>query len=107
MPNFSEVPAFRPKSTWNPPKGHFRGHFNNLEVILSEIENKLFTVVDSKLGCSNVSKEEWKATQTLTHNRIIVIKKAYKGSCVIVWDCNAYIKEAEKQLNDANVYKDV
>ena len=26
-PNFSEVPAFRPKSSWNPPEGH-----PNLEV---------------------------------------------------------------------------
>ena len=44
-PNFSEVPAFRPKSLWNPPKGH-----PNLEVFLSETEKELFTVVDSKLG---------------------------------------------------------
>ena len=36
-----------------------------------------------------------------------MIKKADKGSCVVVWDRNYYIKEAEKQLNDTNVYKDV
>ena len=36
-----------------------------------------------------------------------MIKKADKGSCVVVWDRNDYIKEAEKQLNDTNVYTDV
>ena len=101
-PNFSEVPAFRPTSSWNPPKGH-----PNLEVFLSEVEKELFTVVDSKLGYSNLSKEEWKSMRTLADDRTIVIKKADKGSCVVVWDRNDYIKEAEKQLNDTNVYTDV
>ena len=86
----------------NPPKG-----YPNLEVFLSEVEKELFTVADSKLGYSNLSKEEWKAMRTLADDRTIVIKKADKGSCVVVWDRNDYIKEAEKQLNDANVYKDV
>ena len=101
-PNFSEVPAFRPKSSWNPPKGH-----PNLEVFLSEVEKELFTVVDSKLGYSNLSKEEWKAMQTLADDRTIVIKKLDKESCDVVWDRNDYIKEAQKELNDTNVYKDV
>ena len=48
-PNFSEAPVFRPKSSWNPPKGH-----PNLEVFLREVEKELFTVVDSKLGYSNL-----------------------------------------------------
>ena len=82
-PNFSEVPAFRPKSSWNPLKRH-----PNLEVFLSEVEKELFTVVDSKLGYSNLSKEEWKATRTLADDRTIVIKKADKGSYVVVWDRN-------------------
>ena len=99
-PNFSEVPAFRPKSSWNPPKGH-----PNLEVFLSEVEKELFTVVDSKLGYSNLSKEEWKAMRTLADDRTIVIKKADKGSFVVVWGCNDYIEEAEKQLNDTSVYR--
>ena len=30
-----------------------------------------------------------------------------KGSCVVVWDCDDYIAEAEKQLSDKNVYSDV
>ena len=43
----------------------------------------------------------------LANDRSIVIKKADKGSCVVVWDRNAYIGEAEKQLSDENIYKDI
>ena len=80
-PNFSEVPAFRSKSSWNPPKVH-----PNIEFFLSEVEKELFTVEDSKLGYSNLSKGERKAMRTLADDRTIVIKKADKGSCVVVWD---------------------
>ena len=43
----------------------------------------------------------------LASNMSIVIKKAHKGSCVVVWDCDDYIAEASKQLNDESVYKSV
>ena len=43
----------------------------------------------------------------LADDRSIVIKKADKGSCVVVWCRDDYIKEAENQLNDNTVYKDV
>ena len=33
----------------------------------------------------------------------MIIKKADKGSCVVVWDRNNYIVEAEKQLRDKNI----
>ena len=39
--HFSEVPAFSPKSSWEPPQGH-----PNLEVHLSQVENKLFSIAD-------------------------------------------------------------
>ena len=45
--------------------------------------------------------------RALADNRSIVIRKADKGSTVVVWERNDYILEAEKQLSDANVYKDV
>ena len=45
--------------------------------------------------------------QILAYNTTIATKKADKGYCVVVWNHNNYIKEAQKQLNDTNVYKDV
>ena len=52
--DFSEVPAFPPKSSWNPPQGH-----PNLEVYLSQVENELFSIADEPIRYSNLSKEEW------------------------------------------------
>ena len=43
----------------------------------------------------------------LANDRSIVIKKADKGSCVVVWDREDDIAEASKQLNHKNVYKSV
>ena len=40
-------------------------------------------------------------------DRSIVIKKADKGSCIVVWDRNDYLREAEKQLKDLIVYRKV
>ena len=45
--------------------------------------------------------------RALANDRSIVIKKADKGSCVVVWDRDDYIAEAEKQLSDENIYKDI
>ena len=101
-PEFSETPVFALKSTWKPPMGH-----PNVEVFLSQIEQEIFKEVQSPLGYSNLSKEEWKAVRSLANDRNIVIKKADKGSCVVIWDRSDYIMEAEKQLNDKAVYKDV
>ena len=81
--------------------------YPNLEVFLSELEKQIFKIVDSKLGYTNFSKEEWQAMRALADDRSIFLKKAEKGSTVVVWDSNDYILEAEKQLSDANVYKDV
>ena len=38
--------------------------------------------------------------RALANDRSIVIKKADKDLCVVVWDRNDYIAEAEKQLKD-------
>ena len=100
--NFSETPAFRVKSSWKPPKGH-----PNLEVFLSKIEEELFKIIETPLNYSNLTKEEWQAVRSLADDRSIVIKKADKGSSIVIWDRVDYLKEANKQLSDKNVYKEV
>ena len=52
-------------------------------------------------------KEEWEALRGVADDRSIVIKQADKGSCVVVWCRDDYIKEANKQLEDKTVYKDI
>ena len=45
--------------------------------------------------------------RSLANDRRIIIKKADKGSCVVVWDCESYIAVSEKQSSDKNMYRDV
>ena len=101
-PEFSTTPAFNRKSTWKPPKGS-----PSLELFLSQVEKDLFEMSKTTLDYSNFSKEEKQSLHSLADDRNIVIKKADKGSCVVLWDCNDYIAEAEKQLNNKSVYKNV
>ena len=55
----------------------------------------------------NFTKEEWKAVRSLANDRNIMIKKANKGPCVLIWDQSDCIMEAEKELDDKAVYKDM
>ena len=77
----------------------------NVEMFLSQIEHEMFKEVQSPLGYSNLSKEECKAVRSLVNNGNILINKADKGSCVVIWDRSDYIMEGVKQLNDKAVYK--
>jgi len=52
----------------------------------------------------NLSKEERDAFQSLQSNPNIIIKKADKGSAVVLMDLGDYIKEAERQLSDTDFY---
>ena len=100
--DFSEVPAFSSKSSWNPPQGHL-----NMEVYLSQVENELFSNADVPIRYSNLSKEEWIAMRPLADDRSTAIEKADKESCIVNWDRNDYLREAEKQLKNQNVYRKV
>ena len=101
-PSFSKTPAFKTNLFWNPLKGH-----PCLEVYLSQVEKEPLELVISHLGYSNFIREEWKAIRSLGDNWSIIIKKADKGSCVVVWERIDYIVAAEKQLGGKNIYQDV
>ena len=45
--------------------------------------------------------------RSLVNDRSVVIKKADKESCVVVWEREGYIAGTERQLVDVTVYKDV
>ena len=97
--DFSERPSFRCKSSWKPPQGNA-----SLELFLSQTERELFEIPKKRLGYSNFSKEEWECLRSLANDRSIVIKKWIRAH---VWDREDYIVEAEKQLSDKNMYRDV
>ena len=92
-PSFSKTPAFKTNLFWNPPKGH-----PCLQVYLSQVEKEPLELVVSHLGYSNFIREEWKAIRSLADNRSIIIKKADKGSGIVVWERIDSIVAAEKQV---------
>ena len=47
------------------------------------------------------------AVYSLENDNSILIKETDKGSAIVVWDRDDYLREAENQLNDKNVYKDL
>ena len=73
----------------------------NLEVFLRQVED-LFKLIDRAIKYLNLTKEGWKVQDLW--QIIFVIKKADKGSSVVVWD---RINQAENQSSDENVYKKV
>ena len=95
---FSEIPAFRPKSTWKPPAGD-----PCVELFLSKME-QLFSFLPGKPQSYNLAKEERQAWKNLKDDRSIIIKPADKGNCVVVWNREDYLT---LQLNDESIYVDL
>ena len=97
--DFSEIPVFRPRSKFNP-----RHKDVAIEVYLSKIEDEIMKLSAVGKNFSNLTREEISALNGLKSDRTIVIKEADKGSGVVVWDREDYIREAEDQLGDPDVY---
>ena len=70
---FSEVPCFKPKSSWRPPNVH-----PALEIFLSKVEKVLFDICKKQRTYSNFNSEGWKAMRSLGDDRNLVIKKGTK-----------------------------
>ena len=93
---------FRPKFTFNPKNNDVI-----IETYLSSLEEKLLDIDIPKYKFHNLSKEERDALYSLKYDNTIVIKGADKGSGVLVWDKEDYLKEVHKQLSDEEVYEEV
>ena len=102
MESFSATPVFCPKSKWTPPLDH-----PHLEMFLSELEKELIEDSNSSpFHQQNFGCEEWKVLRDLAEDKGIVIKSVDKGSCVVIWDREDYLKEADR-LHDNEIYSDV
>ena len=98
-PSFSEKPTFKVPSSWTPSI-----IFMQLELYLSEIEDKLININESGESYQNLSKDEREALKSLMNDNEIIIKPADKGSAVVIWSKHDYLLEASNQLSDTNVY---
>ena len=93
-----DLGKFKPKSTYNP-----RNKDAAIEIYTSSLEEKLKKIEILKNKFNNLTSKERKALYDLKNDKNIIIKGADKGSAVVVWDREDYIKEAEKQLGVSDV----
>ena len=71
------------------------------------MEHELFSFLPGKPQSYNLTREEWEALKNLKEDRLIIIKPADKGSCVVVWDRQDYLAERYMQLNDKSTYVEI
>ena len=56
---------------------------------------------------NSLIKEERGTIFSLNDDRSIIIKGVYKGSVLVAWDREDYLKEAYKHFHDREVYEEV
>ena len=95
-----DVNPFKKKSKFN-PKGDAA-----IEMYLNRLEEEILSL-DEKISYSNLTKGERNTLYLLRDDLSIIIKEADKGSAVVVWDREDYLREANSQLSDKDVYQDV
>ena len=93
---------FKPKSKFNPLKSDAA-----IELYLSRLEEKLLNLGPIKHRYNNLTLDERTAVYDLRNDTSIIIKEADKGSVVVIWDKEDYLKEAEGQLSCKEMYKEV
>ena len=92
---------FKKKSKFDPKRKDAA-----IELYLSHLEEEISSL-DYKVGYSNLTKGERDVVYSLKNDNSMIIKEADKGSAVVVWDREDYLKEAKNQLNDENLYKEL
>ena len=85
---FLTADRFRPKSSFNP-----RNKDVIIERYLSCLEKRLLDIEIPCLKFNNLTKEEREALYSLKDDPSIIIKGADKGSVVVVWEREDYLKE--------------
>ena len=73
---------------------------------LSGLEEEISSL-DEKISYSNLTKGERNALYLLRDDPAIIIKEPDKGSAVVVQDREDYLREANSQLSDKDVYREV
>ena len=100
--NKFDLDQFEPKSTLN-----LSNIVAAIEVEMRSLEEKLMKIEIPKDKYSNLTSKERETLYDLKNGKNIIIKGADKRSAVVVWDREDYIKLAEKQLGDSDVYEKV
>ena len=81
------------ESTWSPPKGS-----PPLELFLNKTEQNHISVLPGKTKQFNLTRKEYLSMRNLQGDITFVIKSTDKGSAVVTWDPNHYLKEAQNSF---------
>ena len=92
---------FKNKSDWSPP----RGFDPILETYIKTVKTQVLLTQNKKSKPKNLSKKHFEAIKELSDNKHIVIKKADKGSAVVIINTTDYIREVERQLSQRENYQ--
>ena len=91
---------FIDKSSWKPPRIH-----NSLEVFQRAFKNGLLKSHLKGNKRKNLTKKQFSGLRDLAKNPEIVIKKADKGSAVVIMNTSDYLREGYRQLSDNKFYQ--
>lgn len=101
-PQFSRpFHPFYSKSTWDPPLASpaIEDYFCKTRLELDKLR---------PLPCNrNITRLERRTIQQLSKNKDIVIKRADKGSAIVIENYSDYIKNGQKHLQDKTVYAEL
>lgn len=88
-----EILTLQSESSWSPPEGS-----PPLELFLNKTEQNHISVLPGKTKQFNLTRKEYLSMRNLQGDITFVIKSTDKGSAVVTWDRNHYLKEAQKQF---------
>ena len=93
---------FRNKSTWKPTNTHI-----SLNVFKQTFKNSLLNNKIKLDKPDNLTKDQRSGLKTLCDNPEIIIKKADKGSAVVVMNTKDYLGEGYRELSDKAFYSQI
>lgn len=96
-----QLPPFKRQSTYEPPKAT-----KEVEDYLSTIQNKL-DAIPKKQRIPNLGRADKSALKSLAMDTTRVVKKADKGSKIVVEDKDNYVSDGLAHLADREIYEKV
>ena len=106
LTQFNQIPKplvkFRPYSNWLPPNSD-----NTVSAFCENVKRDLAKLKPQLPDRSNLTRKESRALSDIKKIPDIIIKKADKGSSIVVMNKNDYIQEGMRQLSDQNYYVEV